>query len=316
MELDSCRNLKYALSERLPSLATRATEPFPTLALGIGRGTTGYALAVRVHGEDQADDLLARLDDIARGEIDARTVGTIRPQHTTPPMTPAELRKCVRPLVPGLSLGQVDITAGTLGGFVTVDGALHVLSNNHVLANSDLGRLGDPVLQPGPADGGSADADRIGTLAAWVDLTATPANLVDTAIARLDEDVEVDADAYPGGPLGPPPADPPTDPAVAKIGRTTGLTSGRVTAFEVDGLRIDYPEGTLTFDDQIEIEGDAGSFSESGDSGSVIWTVAGRAAYALLFAGSSSGGSNGAGLTYANPMATVLDRLGATWGAP
>src|SRR5439155_1366058 len=29
-----------------------------------------------------------------------------------------------------------------------------ILSNNHVLANQNAGRVGDPILQPGPADGG------------------------------------------------------------------------------------------------------------------------------------------------------------------
>ena len=34
---------------------------------------------------------------------------------------------------------------------------------------------------------------------------------------------------------------------------------------------------------------------------------------ALLFAGSTQGGHTGAGVTFANPLATVLGELGAVW---
>ncbi|HSW27787.1 MAG TPA: hypothetical protein VLJ62_33845, partial [Burkholderiaceae bacterium] len=90
---------------------------------------------------------------------------------------------------------------------------------------------------------------------------------------------------------------------------TTGVRHGRVTAFELDGVPVEYDIGIVTFDDQIEIEG-AGkrSFSDSGDSGSLIVDSQLQAA-ALLFAGGDHGGSNGKGLTYANPIAAVLKAL-------
>jgi hypothetical protein len=96
---------------------------------------------------------------------------------------------------------------------------------------------------------------------------------------------------------------------VAKIGRTTGLTRGRVTAFELDNVRVQYGIGMLQFDDQIEIEsaGD-GPFSGGGDSGSLI-VDAGLRGVALLFAGSDVGGAGGHGLTYANPLRRVLGDL-------
>lgn len=40
------------------------------------------------------------------------------------------------------------------------------------------------------------------------------------------------------------------------------------------------------------------------------------AAVGLLFAGSTTGGSNGQGLTYLNPIDTVLERLGAELEIP
>ena len=75
---------------------------------------------------------------------------------------------------------------------------------------------------------------------------------------------------------------------------------------------VNYDVGNLRFDGQIEIEG-AGSksFSDGGDSGSLIVNSR-MQAVALLFAGSDTGGRNGAGLTYANPIHRVLNELGAT----
>jgi hypothetical protein len=97
--------------------------------------------------------------------------------------------------------------------------------------------------------------------------------------------------------------------AVAKIGRTTAMTEGRITAFEVDNVQVDYDGGTATFDGQLEIESTGtGLFSDGGDSGSLIYTPEGLAV-GLLFAGSSIGGSNGLGLTYANLLIDCLSTL-------
>jgi len=94
-----------------------------------------------------------------------------------------------------------------------------------------------------------------------------------------------------------------------QIGRTTGVTRGRITAIEMDNVLVDYDLGTLRFDQQIEIEGaDDASFSAGGDSGALVVDAAG-CAVALLFAGGDQGGSNGQGLTYANPLRPVLEAL-------
>jgi hypothetical protein len=97
-----------------------------------------------------------------------------------------------------------------------------------------------------------------------------------------------------------------------KIGRTTGPTEGRVTAFDVDNVVVNYDMGNLRFDNQLEIEGVGNRpFSDGGDSGSLI-VNGGMEAVALLFAGSDVGASNGLGLTYANPVGRVLKELKAT----
>ncbi|MEJ7591583.1 MAG: hypothetical protein WKF77_08540 [Planctomycetaceae bacterium] len=96
---------------------------------------------------------------------------------------------------------------------------------------------------------------------------------------------------------------------VRKVGRTTGETTGRVTAFELDNVVVDYDIGNLRFDNQIEIEGTGTkAFSDGGDSGSLIFDE-GNLGVGLLFAGGDSGGSNNMGLTYANPLKAVLYAL-------
>src|SRR3989475_3294839 len=64
-----------------------------------------------------------------------------------------ERTKRTRPAPGGVSIGHVQITAGTLGVLARRNGRPVLLSNNHVLANQNAGRVGDPILQPGPADG-------------------------------------------------------------------------------------------------------------------------------------------------------------------
>src|SRR5213592_4033978 len=65
-----------------------------------------------------------------------------------------ERTKRIRPAPGGVSIGHVQITAGTLGLLARRHGRPVILSNNHVLANQNAGHVGDSILQPGPADGG------------------------------------------------------------------------------------------------------------------------------------------------------------------
>jgi hypothetical protein len=93
-----------------------------------------------------------------------------------------------RPAPVGFSVGHPDITAGSIGARV-VDGSgnVFVLSNNHVLANSNEASLGDPTLQPGTFDGGTA-SDQIATLAAFqpIVFSSNASNTIDAAIALQD----------------------------------------------------------------------------------------------------------------------------------
>jgi hypothetical protein len=323
VHVDLARELKAHLSARLAHSADpvsasdlgerRWTRP----ALGLAPVGPGRAhLAIRLAAKEDADLLLAGLDDAVLDEVDVRVIGAVRALSSP---TPDELQQRTRPLVPGLSVAHPTVTAGTLGGFVRVGGRLAILSNNHVLAASDTASVGDPVLQPGPSDGGDPASDRVATLTAFERFTADGrANLVDAAVAVVDAEVPLEPGRFPGGPLGADPLqvdDVEPDEQVEKVGRTTGYTVGRVSAVEVDGVAVQYDQGVYTFDDQVEIDGVTGGFSAGGDSGSVIWRSRDRAAVALLFAGSETGVTAGTGVTFANPLATVLRVLDAVWVA-
>ena len=317
MHPDSARELKARILEQLPSAPVVAADagtdaPWPFVAVGLTpAGATGARVAVRLQRDgDRA--LLPDLGRAAEQELDVRVIGRVRALRSP---TPDELQQRIRPLRPGISVAHPDVTAGTLGGFVRVGGRTAMLSNNHVLAASDAAAVGDAVLQPGPADGGGP-ADRVATLTAFERFRDGLPNLVDAAVAVLDAGVGAEPGDLPGGPLGglvPDALDIDPEDTVEKIGRTTGHTHGLVTAVEVDGVAVQYDDVVHRFDDQIEIQGTAGGFSAGGDSGSVIWRSRDRAPVALLFAGSTTGGFDGSGVTFANPLATVLRVLDADW---
>jgi hypothetical protein len=226
-----------------------------------------------------------------------------------------------RPAPLGFSVGHPAITAGTIGArVVDASGNRYILSNNHVLANSNAATLGDAALQPGPYDGGTT-ADQIGTLAAFkpIVFTSTATNTIDAAIALSNTNDLGNAtpadDGY-GAPSGTIWGDANADGVfdnksallglnVQKYGRTTKLTTGQITGINAT-VTICY-QGTFIclksarFVDQIIIE--PGTFSDGGDSGSLIVTNDGnRNPVALLFAGSST-------QTIANRIDLVLNEF-------
>lgn len=225
-------------------------------------------------------------------------------------------RMRLRPAPGGISVGHRAITAGTLGCLVRGTTAprinrLMILSNNHVLANSNAGAIGDAILQPGPFDGGTLPADQVAVLERFIPISfaAGAANSVDCATGwawpdRVRRELmflsggapaffrvgTVPVAAVPGMPAG-------------KSGRTTQLTRGSVTAVGVT-INVNYGGGRVArFVNQIALRAASGDFSQGGDSGSLIWTWdARRAPVGLLFAG-------GGGTTFANRIGNVLAAL-------
>jgi hypothetical protein len=326
MRLESARELKQSLAERVLSraaLSPRAVSAFglparrltevdpvlPTLAVGIAPGQRNrYRLAVRIQRRGmESSPHVETIRKEARREVDVRYVGRVMKRSGE------WYRERHRPLHIGTSIGHFDVTAGTLGCFVqTKSGQARILSNNHVLADENRGQRGDDILQPGRYDGGRRRIDSAGVLDRFARLSKRRTNRVDCALASLADGIEfAAANLHRAGALAGTFEGSVADlDLVEKLGRTTGHTHGRVTAFEVDNVVVEYDMGNLRFDDQIEIEGTrTGPFSAGGDSGSLIFTSGDRLAAALLFAGSQEGGSNGAGVTYANRLAAVLERL-------
>jgi hypothetical protein len=291
----------------LPATPARAVGVVPTLALGIApRTRRDYRLAVRVqHQGIVASEPVQEINRLARGEVDVRFIGAVRKQGAD------YYRSRRRPLVIGCSIGHFEITAGTLGCFVkTSRGSPRILSNNHVMADENRAKKGDDILQPGRFDGGHRPRDTVGTLDTFVRVRFKGRNQVDAAIATIAKGVDFDhtklgGDARLSG-VAP---DPTAVVDVAKVGRTTALTEGRIVAFEVDNVVVEYDQGPAVFDGQLEIESSGdGPFSDGGDSGSLIYADGGLAV-GLLFAGSSQGGSNNLGLTYAAPIDNVFSAL-------
>lgn len=326
MKLDSARELKHTISGRLlPQIETtitarstfgratvplaRSGEPPPSLALGVAPKGRGYRLAVRVQKRAfQQSPELEFITRRAKGEVDLRYVGRIN-KRSIP-----WYQQRQRPLLVGCSIGHFAVTAGTLGCFVRPTdghGGVFVLSNNHVLANENRGKRGDAIVQPGIYDRGSVTEDVVATLGDFIRLKKADPNFIDCASGEIASGIQFDAHKLRrlGKLSGLGEAFLDSGAVVSKLGRTTGVTNGKVTAFEMDNVVVGYDIGDLRFDNQVEIESSEGRpFSDGGDSGSLI-IDADKNGVALLFAGSDQGGSNGQGLTYANPLRAVLDAL-------
>ena len=221
-----------------------------------------------------------------------------------------------RPAPGGVSVGHVNITAGTLGsraiGLTAPWTNRHlILSNNHVLANSNDARVNDSIVQPGPTDGGRHPGDQIAVLARWVPINFGGAvNFVDAAFGwAWHERIRGEQYYLSGGAnayyrTGTAPLGASLGMVVGKSGRTTGLTQGRVTQIGVS-VNVNYGLGRVAlFRNQIAIQSvNANPFSAGGDSGSLIWQWAtGVRPVGLLFAG-------GGGTTFANPIGAALAAL-------
>lgn len=204
-----------------------------------------------------------------------------------------------RPIQPGYSCGHPNVTAGTIGVLVSYEGKPALLSNNHVIADTNRASIGDPVWQPGRHDGGGAD-DSIGPLAAFDPIafgSQGPNTIEDSAIAQLAVQHLQEIPRGVGAPAGVVPTDilAPEQPA-KKVGRTTGLTNGTIRTYPTKG-RVQYGDGKVAqYEDLVAYT----DISDPGDSGSGI--MDGQNRYqSLLFAGSDL-------VTLGQVMAHIFDR--------
>jgi len=222
--------------------------------------------------------------------------------------------RCQRPVPIGVSTGHPDITAGTIGARVTDGTNVFALSNNHVYAIQNGASIGDSALQPGSYDGGVDPDDAIGTLHAFEPILFDGSNNTMDAATALSSTTNL-GNATPSDGYGTPSSTTVSaslDQAVQKYGRTTSLTTGTVSEINLT-VNVCY-EGFVVctklakFVDQIAISN--GSFSDGGDSGSLIVTNdANNNPVGLLFAGSST-------RTIANRIDLVLNRFNVTVDGP
>ncbi len=297
---------KEDISAKIAELRETAEEEiiqYPNVAgVGIGFKTVGGQetdkISIKVYVEKKVPraELAAEAvlpEDYKGVSLDVEEIGIIEAQ---------KFNIRIRPARPGYSIGHYRITAGTFGCLVkdSCCSGIYILSNNHVLANSNVARIGDPILQPGRYDGGKFPDDFIARLKRFVRINFGDReryNLVDAAIAAPVETRLVRADIVNIGiPTGT--AEAALGMNVIKSGRTTQTTRGKVIGTDVS-IAVRYGGGRVAyFRDQILTT----SMSAGGDSGSLLLNTD-KEAVGLLFAGSSR-------VTVHNKINNVLMGLG------
>ncbi|HEX9983014.1 MAG TPA: hypothetical protein VGF69_07110 [Thermoanaerobaculia bacterium] len=207
----------------------------------------------------------------------------------------------------GVSVGHVNVSAGTLGCLVTLPsrpGRKFILSNNHILANVNQGRIGDRVIQPAALDGGRRPVNEIAVLSDFEPLQfGGTKNFFDAAIAELLDPASVTPDLKQIGPIVAPISSPAIYQSVRKYGRTTLHTLGVITDVAAD-IPVRYGSQIAYFEDQLAVTGVNGWFADRGDSGSLVVDAVTRRAVGLVVAVAQ-------GLTYCNQIDLVLRRFGA-----
>jgi hypothetical protein len=307
-------------------VAAAAREPKPIVhAMGVGRkqvdGKSIGELCIRFYVVKKLTESILSPSARLPESIDGMPTDVI---ESPPAIAAGNLPPCSnkrktaqRPLIGGISIGHKGITAGTLGYFCTSRlksddrKSIYVLSNNHVIANSNMGIKGDAVLQPGRLDGGADPRDQVAKLWRFKKLKFMPngTNDVDAAIAQRLKNIEyTPAICGIGKVTGVTKAK--EDMEVAKHGRSSELTSGKVTDISVNpvitGLDPRNPRARARFSNQIRVESEDGEdFADTGDSGSLVVTRGRRPeAVGLLFACPEGGG-----YALLNPIDLVLRQL-------
>jgi hypothetical protein len=217
--------------------------------------------------------------------------------------------------------------SGTLGSLVTRGGSLFILSNNHVLDKSGTGAVGDPIGQPGLVDNNCSPGRVVANLTQAAPLKPSPCTGVCTGPSPSNVDAAIAAivagqvdtsgtildlgpasstsisDMPPSSTLAVPSAVLAANEGVAKSGRSSGLTCSNLQSVSTS-VSVQYDSAcggatafTATFANQVLVNG--GSFSASGDSGSLIVTSDTARPVGLLYGGNSTS-------TSANPISDVL----------
>ncbi|NIM89683.1 MAG: hypothetical protein GTO17_01900 [Candidatus Aminicenantes bacterium] len=328
-ELDSLRNI-------LKDTRLKLHEQANVIATGIGykitkeKKTSTLCIVCSVIKKLTAPQLSGK--DLVPSTIDGVPTDVVE----TGPIRALSYTGRYRPAPGGVSIGHMDITAGTLGCLVKRDGKKHILSNNHVLADSNNGQPGDYILQPGPYDGGEFPGDRIAKLEDFVPISfldqppdgcgiarafasllnfgakvigsktrlqsttiRQAENLVDAALALPIDEKDVSDEILDIGKIKGV-NEGAVGMAIKKTGRTTEFTTGEILQVDVT-VDVQYELGKIArFTDQLM----GGAMSEGGDSGSALLDTDNNLV-GLLFAGSDT-------TTIFNRIQNVFSALGVS----
>jgi hypothetical protein len=215
--------------------------------------------------------------------------------------------------------GKTTCCGGTLGSLLVRGGTQYILSADHVLARSGAGVAGDPIVEPGLIDTNCSSSQTTTVANLTQGSFANNTGTVDGAIAQvvsgavnsggnillLGSSTDASGVPVPGAPNGGSGQAASVNLAVAKSGRTTGLTCSTVSATNVS-VSVAYTTNcngsgtkfTVFYNNQVDVVG--GDFSGAGDSGSLIVTQSNATPVALLYAGSNTD-------TVGNPVSDVLN---------
>jgi hypothetical protein len=191
---------------------------------------------------------------------------------------------------------------GTLGALVTDragNGQVMGLTTFHAACVDDAWSVGDEMVHPSRVDSGVRPGDMVGTLC-----RAALSGSVDGAAVLLTPKRSyrpsiVDIGAVTGSVVAT------RGTVVRKRGRTTGLTTGRITSVDATVL-TDYRDGlgVRVLRDQLRIEVVGGGvMGDYGDSGAAVVDPDNRVV-GLYVAGNPSGT-----VAFASPIGKVLDEL-------
>jgi endonuclease G len=190
--------------------------------------------------------------------------------------TKSDRKRRLDPMMPGVSIGNVSSTAGTLGCLVkeNAGGETRVLSNWHVL-HGEKGKLGDPIAQPGPFDDNRVSDNVCGALVrSFLGLAGDCAITSIDGRAATEEALDLGVSVRQIG-------DPELDDRVVKSGRTTGVTYGVVTRVHTItklsyGDKGEHEIGSFEIGPDPDHPAENAEISMGGDSGSA-WMAASAA---------------------------------------
>jgi hypothetical protein len=293
-----------ATTRRLPGLAAlhmhRFDEshetPSRVHAVGLGGTEESPAVLVYVTNLDAAPESLP-------GKVDGIPVRLVESPMARLAGCSENRKGRVRPLLGGIEIGREGGPAGTLGAFAKSiregdDPDPLILGNSHVFAPLEGRVRGTPIRQGG---------ELVATVLRASRLHLTVPIEVDAAVARIERGVEWRSEVCSIGAIGAP-MSAEKGMRVAKHGRTSGLTAGRVTdtglIADVEDPRRERPLRFLNLIRVDALSRDENSVGETGDSGSLVLEEGTRRAVGLLSAVDPQGD-----FYYAHPIAQVCREM-------